>query len=195
MSIRPILLARQREGRIEQLPHTLLGARTPRLIYLIRSVFDQVMGPWPDTETAERMGVLRADLDRFLEGNRVIVGHRRSRHAYMKRLDPGRDEVWEIRSRDPTPELRVFGRFAETDVFIGTACLDREYLGDEDSPQWRDEMVRCIADWRNLFHPYPPLRERPLDEYISSNAISHGFLVRRPPRTTASRLPTRTRPK
>jgi len=127
------------------------------------------------------MGMLRADLDRFLENGRIIVGHRRSRHAYMKRLDPGRDEVWEIRSRDPDPEIRMFGRFAETDVFVGTACLDRDYLGDENSRQWRDEMVRCITDWRNLFHPYQPLRRRPLHEYVSTNVISHRFIVGRSP--------------
>jgi len=139
------------------------------------------MGPWADRAWAIQMGMLRADLDRFLENGRIIVGHRRSRHAYMKRLDPGRDEVWEIRSRDPDPEIRMFGRFAETDVFVGTACLDRDYLGDENSRQWRDEMVRCITDWRNLFHPYQPLRRRPLHEYVSTNVISHRFIVGRSP--------------
>ena len=124
MSIRTIIRDRESERRIEQLPHVFLGTRTPRVIYLVKDVFDQIMGPWPDPSIATCMGILRADLDRFLENGRIIAGHRRSRHAYMKRLDPGRDEVWEIRSRDPEPELRVFGRFAETDVFIGTACLE-----------------------------------------------------------------------
>ena len=179
MSIRPIIWTRESERRIEQLPHTLLGKRTPRVIYLARTVFDELMGPWSDASTATQMGMLRADLDRFLEGGRIIVGHRRSRHAYMKRLDPGRDEVWEIRSRDPSPELRLFGRFAETDLFIGTACLNRDYLGEDNSRQWRDEMIRCITDWRNLFHPYPPIRKRPLNEYLSSNAVSHRFVVGR----------------
>jgi hypothetical protein len=173
---------RESEGRLRQLPHTLYGLRTPRLIYLVKEAFDDLAGPWPgDPIQAGRMGLLRADLDRFLEEDWIIVGHRHSRHAYMKRLDPGRDEVWEIRSRDPDPELRVFGRFAETDVFIGTRILNRDYLGDENSRQWRDEIVRCGIDWRNLFHPYPPLMNRRLHEYISSNAINHGFVVRRSP--------------
>ena len=195
MSIRPIISARQQEGRIEQLPHTLYGSRTPRLIYLMKNVFDQIVGPWPDVATAMSMGMLRADLDRFLEGGSIIVGHRRSRHAYMKRLDPGRDEVWEIRSRDPTPELRLFGRFAETDLFVGTACIDRDYLGDDGTPEWRNEMVRCITEWRNLFHPYPPLTQRPLNEYISSNAVNHGFLVRRSSGSRGTGLSSRPRSK
>jgi hypothetical protein len=173
MSIRPIIRTREREGTIEQLPHT------PRVIYLVRHVFDELMGPWPSATRATHMGMLRADLDHFLEGGRIIVGHRRSRHAYMKRPDPGRDEVWEIRSRDPSPELRLFGRFAEMDLFVGTACVDREYLGDEDSREWRNEIVRCITDWRNLFHPYPPIRKRPLHEYISTNVVNHRFVVGR----------------
>ena len=41
-------------------------------------------------ETEFQMGTLRADLDRFLEGSPIIVGYRRARHAYMKRLYPGR---------------------------------------------------------------------------------------------------------
>jgi hypothetical protein len=179
MSIQTIIRDRESERRIEQLPHVFLGTRTPRVIYLVKDVFDQIMGPWPDPSIATCMGILRADLDRFLENGRIIVGHRRSRHAYMKRLDPGRDEVWEIRSRDPEPELRVFGRFAETDVFIGTACLSRDYLGKDGSRQWRDEIVRCIADWRNLFPSLPPLSKRPLNEYISTNVVSHGFVIRR----------------
>lgn len=171
---------REAEGRLVQLPHTLLGLRTPRLIYLARDLFDELMGPWSgDPLKSTQMGILRADLDRFLEEARIIVGHRRSRHAYMKRLDPGRDEVWEIRSRDPDPEIRLLGRFAETDVFIGTRCLDREYLGKEHSRQWRDEMVRCGSDWRKLFFPYAPLTNRSLHEYISTNAVNHGFVVRR----------------
>jgi hypothetical protein len=171
---------RESEGRLVQLPHTFLGLRTPRLIYLVRKVFEDLMGPWAgDPSRSTQVGMLRADLDRFLEESLIIVGHRRSRHAYMKRLDPGRDEVWEIRSRDPQPEFRLFGRFAETDVFVGTRCLDRDYLGAENSREWRDEMVRCGTDWRNLFSPYRPLTNRPLHEYISTNAVNHGFVVRR----------------
>jgi hypothetical protein len=148
------------------------------VIYLVKEAYEEVMGPWPDPLKARRMGGLRADLDRFLEEAWIIVGRRRSRHAYMKRLDPGRDEVWEIRSRDPQPEMRVFGRFAECDVFVGTRCVDRDYLGKENSREWRDEIIRCATDWRNLFFPYQPLTDRPLNDYISSNVIDHRDLVR-----------------
>src|SRR3954462_15961174 len=189
MSIRTLIADRIAGGRLVQLPHMLLGLRTPRVIYLVSDLFrDLVQGPWADEETEFQMGTLGADLDRFLEGLPIVVGYRRARHAYMKRLDPGRDEIWAIRSRDPKPEYRVFGRFAETDVFIGTKCLDRDYLGNEKSRQWRDEMVRCATDWNSLFSPYPPLIDRQLHEYISTNVIDHRSLVGSPSRRRKSGL-------
>ena len=120
MSIRPILWAREGEGRIEQLSHTLLGKRTPRVIYLTRNVFDQLMGPWDDATTATRMGMLHADLDRFLEGGLIIVGHRRSRHAYMKRFRPRTRRG--MGDQKPRPVART--------AYLRSVCRNGRFCGD-----------------------------------------------------------------
>lgn len=85
---------------------SLQGLAELRVIYMTASVYDEVFG---NADEAGRMAQLHADLDRFIEGGRITVGSRRAKHAFMKRLEPARDEVWEIRSIDPKPSIRCSG--------------------------------------------------------------------------------------
>ena len=48
--------------------------------------------------------------------------------AYLKRLKRVAEEVWEIRSCDPEPGVRVLGRFGEKNTFIGLAWDFHEHL-------------------------------------------------------------------
>ena len=103
----------------------------------------------------------------------------KARDAKMGRLDPIADEVWDVRSQEPSPGLRVFSRFAEKDVLVALTCsprsisvswLDRLPLLGRDSRQWRDAIIECKRDWNILFPAYEPLRGDDLDDYIS-NAV------------------------
>jgi hypothetical protein len=103
----------------------------------------------------------------------------KARDAKMGRLDPIADEVWDVRSQEPSPGLQVFSRFAEKDVLVALTCsprsisvswLDRLPLLGRDSRQWRDAIIECKRDWNILFPAYEPLRGDDLDDYIS-NAV------------------------
>ncbi len=47
----------------------------------------------------------------------------------IKQLKPEKFEHWELISRRPKPSLRVFGRFAKPNVFVGTYVRERRGLG------------------------------------------------------------------
>lgn len=111
----------------------------------------------------ERIARLEAQLSHFVEGGVVDP-------SYMQRLRRPAHAVFEIRSRRPRPSIRVFGRFAERDVFIAVNAALRDPLGGMGSRPWRDEVVRTQTLWRQLFPTYDALDGRSLHELISENA-------------------------
>ena len=101
-----------------------------------------------------RAGRLRADLERFIKGQQIglcLIPYQAAT-AYMGRLDRPKDEVWDIRSVDPSPGLRVFGRFAEVGLFIALLWAprskdlhwaERKVLGKGTSLQWQFAILEC----------------------------------------------------
>lgn len=121
---------------------------------------------------------LRADLDDFLGGKPITVGGPKDKNAYMKPLlrskadkGFGGHEVWEIRSRDPKPAIRVFGRFARRDVFVATDWEHRAILGGFGSLLWRREIRRCKHDWRAVFGTREAHTGGSVHDYISDPVI------------------------
>jgi hypothetical protein len=86
----------------------------------------------------------------------------------MAQLDSVQDEVWEIRSRDPKPGIRVFGRFAETDLFVALTWWWRSDLKGPKSKQWRNAREGCKAEWQKLFPAYPAKSGTQINDYISA---------------------------
>ena len=109
----------------------------------------------------------------FIEGKLISVAKRpfKTKKAYMAQLHPKRDEVWEIRSRDPKPGSRVFGRFAETDVFVALTWSPREILGGPGSREWKAVIRQCKTEWRQLFPAHQPISGDDLHAYISANVF------------------------
>lgn len=143
----------------------------------IKSLLD---GPWNHEALKYRGGYLRGDLEEFIKGHEITVCLEpfAAKAAYMARLSPIADSVWDIRSRDPSPALRVIGFFAETDVFVAlrwaprsrsVAWTSKPPLGSRDSREWRDIIVQCKTDWRNLFHTYVPVKGECINAYISDS--------------------------
>ncbi len=116
-----------------------------------------------------RCGRAYADLLAFIYRNPIVVARnpRQGGSSYTSRLMPPRDEVWDIRCVDPEPGIRVLGRFAEKDVFIGLTWEIRLRLKHFDSREWRDAILRCGTLWRQLFPAYPPLMGDYFADYIS----------------------------
>lgn len=87
--------------------------------------------PWAAVEAA---------IGYFVEGNPVTDN-------LMKQLLPPKFEHWELRNRRPRPSMRVFGRFADKDVFIGTHVKLRKELGGMNSAQFEQEKLVCEQYW------------------------------------------------
>ncbi|HSH87276.1 MAG TPA: hypothetical protein VK958_08530 [Methylophilus sp.] len=139
-----------------------------RQVYVSEEINNILTGPWEDPLWGERCGYLHADLDRFINGEIIAVAERPFRKgatAYIKQLYKRSEEVWEIRSRDPKPGIRVFGRFAEKDTFVALTLWNRTDLGGPESRAWRDAIVGCKTEWRNLFPAHEPITDENINDY------------------------------
>ena len=149
-----------------------MSAPVRRAIFVSEEVAAIVLGPWEDSRTALRFARLRAQLDAFTENGLISVAldpYDKAKSAFLALVDPVSDGVWDIRSVDPSPSIRVLGCFAETDVFISLVWSYRKCLGGPGSKEWRDFRERGKAAWRNLFPTYRALTTGNVNEYISQN--------------------------
>ena len=160
------------EGRLFQVFPMLPGSRVSRVLLASPEIYRLVTGPWSDESEEIRCGRLWADFDRFVEGRLISVAldnpYHKPRTTYLARMDPGGDEVWEIRSRDPRPAMRIFGRFAEKDVFVALNWDYRANLGGPGSEPFKIEMRRCKAKWRQCVPTYPAFSGATVDDYSSN---------------------------
>jgi hypothetical protein len=115
-----------------------------------------------DEKTVKRWAQLEADIGHFVRGGYVTEN-------LLKQLKPEKYEHWELVSPRPRPSLRIFGRFAKPNVFVGTHVLERASLGGMWSPQFEHEKLVCEDHWRDVGLP-DPFRGTRYDEYITENA-------------------------
>lgn len=182
MSIHDEIRARIGEGRLHQLGLTLASDPTVRRLLISNEIKDLIDGPWSDLMWERRCNRLRANLEAFVRGDVISLCLKGfvARRAYMGRPDKPHEEVWDIRSRAPRPALRVFGRFADKDVFVALFWSPRSVkipysqripLGNKDSIQWKSAKRETKAEWRKLFYTYQPIQGSSHNDY-ASNAIS-----------------------
>jgi hypothetical protein len=105
-------------------------------MFVAPEVWARLQGKADDEVTEERYGRLRADLEVFTTLSALYP-----KYAYW--LSPKRDLVWEIRSVEDVPSIRVLGRFAERDVFVALTIEDRSELEGWNSQQWRRAIRTC----------------------------------------------------
>ena len=176
MSIADEINARVAEGRlIRQVP--LLKGRYSRVVYVEAKLHREIAGGYSsDDPIAFRVGQLTRDFDRFSSGALITVGYGQELSCFFKQLDQRSEEVWEIRSRDPKPSCRVFGRFAMPDVFVALNASLREPLAGERSLEWKEQIRNCKAGWRRLFQTYDPHSGTQIHDYIRDNVVEVGKL-------------------
>ncbi|RWP52915.1 hypothetical protein [Mesorhizobium sp.] len=171
MSIRDEIANRVDEGRLFVLTPSLNGMRTVRHMFVspeLMAVVDP--GSWGHDAKTDRFARLRADLDYFVENGRIAISedpYKKPKSTYLARTDPIRDEVWDIRSRDPKPGIRVLGSFSEQNTFIALAWAYREQLNGPGSKEWRDFIQTAKARWRGLFGTYQPHTGSQVSDYVS----------------------------
>ena len=149
-----------------------------RVIYVEDQLLQEITNPDP---ADFRMGLLWSDLDFFSLGGRVTAGYGPEATCRMKLLNPLADQVWEIRSKDPEPQVRVFGRFCGPDEFVATHAIYRDHLGDPrfgkfEGNHWPQEIQRCHHLWNQILQGHPPHSGATINDYITSNVVEIGSL-------------------
>ena len=164
MSIVDEIASRVHEGRLK-----LIDVPTHRRAILVtEDVWRFLQGPWDDAEQAVAANELRAVLHFISSGGAIVIGSGKHRTCHLKELTMAAPRVWEICSRAPKPGFRLFGMFADTDIFIGTNFADRLSLGTQRSPEFKAAIRTCKARWRSLFATYEP-KTGDLHDYIKEN--------------------------
>jgi hypothetical protein len=143
-----------------------------RTLFVSNEVNDFLRGPWDDDASERRAGRLQSDLEHFVSGGVVAVclQPRQAKAASMGRLHPLNSGIWDIRSRDPAPGLRLLGGFTEPDVFVALVWDFRSNLKTD--ADWKALQQRCRSEWRSLFAEETPVFGEEVDDYISENFIS-----------------------
>jgi hypothetical protein len=139
----------------------------PRVFLMCKPLYETIQGgrASPDERERGRWAQLEAAIGYFIEGGYTT-------DDLLKQLEPPKYEHWELKSRRPRPSLRVFGRFALPDVFVGTHLARRDELGGMWSAQFEHQKLICEEHWRDAGLP-DPFSDPPsfrYESYITSNA-------------------------
>lgn len=164
MSIQEQIVLLKEEARLVPLQPLISFAPAQRTVLLTHDL-DQAFRNPDEFPIRYDAGVLRSDLEIFVNGGVITFATGREKKCLMKALDPLDEEVWEFRSRGEKPGARVFGRFALPDVFVATGMTDR------DDMDFDVEIRRCKAAWRALFTTYPPFSGSSPSDYITRNLL------------------------
>lgn len=127
----------------------------------------------------KRLGRLQADFELFVTGQYVAMSMTPYEHkaAFMGLLHPPSDGTWEIRSRDPKPGIRVFGKFPCADVFVALTWEPRSVpfrgkkpLGDRNSLEYQIALIEANQRWVETFPGLGPLIGESHLDYVSQNS-------------------------
>jgi hypothetical protein len=130
--------------------------------FLVSKVLWEEIQVGRNSENSERWARLEGDMKHFVGGGFV-------NWSLMKWLDPHKFEHWNLRSKRPKPSLRVFGRFALPDVFVGTHVVARGALNKKWHINWELEKLRCEDIWKDCGLK-EPFSGSAYDDYITENA-------------------------
>lgn len=124
------------------------------------------------SDTDKRLAMLLADIDTFTEGKNISFGndpYDKDKSAFMARTDPPELGIFDLRSIEPRPALRLFGGFSETDTFIGLTVRTRKDLGGRHEPHFSRALTDAQFKWNDLFPHHAPLYSTNSKEHVSQN--------------------------
>lgn len=174
MLIREFILQAVRDHRLTVFRPRYADGEPARSLLVSDEVARLIDGPWDAETEARRAGRLRADLEHFVNGGVISVSMtpRRAGSAFMARLEPLGSQLWDVRSRDPSPAIRVVGAFSETDVFVALVWAFRSSL--KSNQDWQQLIQQCQGSWRALFSTLLPHGGDDVRDYISRDAFLSG---------------------
>lgn len=174
MLTRPFINTWLKDGTLVPVVPRVAGDPIGRALLVSKEINAFLSGPWDDRAAERKANRLQTDLEQFVIDAWITVCMvpRRAKSAYMAVLDTPEDGVWDIRSRDPKPAIRIVGCFAEVDVFVGLTWDYRINLTTE--LQWKQIINRCQSQWRTLFPAIKPHTGEKVHEFISRNVLLEG---------------------
>lgn len=132
-----------------------------RHMYLERELHERLFHSYEDDSVEERHAQLQSDLEQFVTARRLPP-------TYIRLLAPTSKGVWEIRSVQPNPGIRVFGLFIKKDSFLATHYEYRRELGGFNDRAWKLASRRSRGIWSKLFTTmYKPRLSDNIHELIS----------------------------
>ncbi len=178
MSIEEWIAGLVENGRLFPLKPVFPGDPIRRPIFVSKEVQRLVEGPWNKAAAATRCGQLRADLENFVRGSEMALCLRpfEHHHAQMGLLAPVADGVWDVRSQEPKPGIRILGQFARQDWFLALIpasrsrkldYIDRGPLDDARSQAWDDAISDTSKMWQSLCPTFPAVGGDDVREYFS----------------------------
>ena len=163
MSIEDEIVDKVDRGMLYPLIPKAPGAQIRRALFVEEALWKELNSPEGDDEWDERIARLTADLEVFVTEATITA-------KYLFLLYPARDCVWEIRSVQHRPSVRVMGLFPSKDVFVSTNFALREALEGWQSRAWKEVKRMARAMWRRLFPSYVPLETIKVSEVCSGAA-------------------------
>ncbi len=154
------VLDQERDGALIRLPRC--DARRPavRALSCVPEIWVALGLPQPSGALDTKVRRVRAHLNRFVAGSFLVVRSppSRSLRADLALLEEAEEDVWEFRC----PQVRVFGRFADFELFIGLIMADK--VECHTAGHYRAAKDACKRRWASLFPAHAPFRaERPVD--------------------------------
>jgi hypothetical protein len=162
MSISDHIKQRVAEGRLVEVDPSS-GSPTVRPLFVLPSVWQAIEEP-QDAASAYEMATVRSDLEHFAMGGHVSATFKPKPNAFLKRLKTNRNDVWEIRIQRPA-RYRLFGFFADQDVFVGTEIWPR------DDVDFDDDIEHARKVWLELFPHHQPLISERIHDYVSEAVV------------------------
>lgn len=168
MSIREMIREWNKSGELCLLAPMFPSTERVRWVFVSKELYRAFHGPWVSSDEEKNMMRARATLDAFTSGQRIGVRLPPSKNvaAQLALLEDRRDEVWEFRCRDPNPQMRIFGRFAEQNLFVAFIKKNRDEFKSNDD--FQPVMEECKKHWRTLFPTYNPHRGSSAHDYVSN---------------------------
>lgn len=176
MSIRALIQQHIDDGRMVLWESEMRGDAAGRTLLLTRQIAEELESAnWDDPALAQRYGLLQLDFSRFSRGDTIAVAmspYEKGGNAFLARIDPVEYGMWSMRSKPPSPTIRVIGGFAEVDVFVALDSRPREMLDGPGGRKWAAFREDALARWADLFPGYHPATGTRIEDFVSEETYA-----------------------
>lgn len=184
MSISDDLQRALDRGDLTPLPMFLDSDPVMRDLFLSKEVSSLVFGPYLTPAHEVRAGRLQANLESFVRGEEVSMGLTPHKHKFATfgRLAPVEDAVFDFRSQEPSPSIRLLGHFESVDRFVALTWWPKQKVVDwsakepllRDKLKWRNAKIECVERWFEILPNSVPISGAKGDRYVSANLYISG---------------------